>query len=432
MMKVLAIIALLCPFALTANVVTDACPEDEVSLIQKNTVVTQRPGKNTETAQLLSTDEIEKVVDAAEAKAFDEAEAEVNKKAKMTQPVINTDMDDPDEDVVYDAHAAGVAEPNPDEHRVAEGAAEDDTLQAYDGSLLPDETAVYNNAITNIDETERVATTDDKAVIDSTPGIAGGKVTTAWHTNLDKAKAKIEEAQADRIEFINKVQSERRDNEEDTRSALSADTKAVADALESDDRAVREAFDRRLEVQRNAIHKMEEARQAWESRSIKKDQALEAAAVGRWTGNSEGAENAALAADQYTDGVARRTATRQRVDAKVAALRQREWTRAAIDHDTINIVNAERELVADHDASARAIEAGRAARAAEEEALINGADDSRNVYLSHAANRYANELDREAARDQQRIDTAAAGHLPSGLGSQYVDRAWEIANAGAV
>lgn len=255
--------------------------------------------------------------------------------------------------------------------------------------------------------------TDDRAVTDSVPGgIDQGQVTSAWASNLEKEKEKIEAAAESNLAFEKKVYNERWPLNDATEVQLAADREAVKASLAADDATVQKAFARRIAVQKAAVVKMERARQAWEAHLIKKNQAEAAAQEGKLQGQEEGEEHsiAKQAAWQHkveSDQLERRKAAEDSAAAKADAA-----ARAAVDAETTRMENAEKTLVAEAAANARALEARSAVESAVQRDAINGDEDKKNTYTMHAAELYAEKKLGEAKSAQEATDEASIGHWP--------------------
>merc|ERR1719482_347145 len=119
--------------------------------------------------------------------------------------------------------------------------------------------------------------TNWKAIADSTPaGIDVGEVNAAFGTNKDKVRNKIEQRAVENLAFSSKVREERKAIKVATAEALHNDRVATAKSIEHDRVDVAETAANRMAVVKDAVRKVNLAKEAAMAHGIKQRQAQQA------------------------------------------------------------------------------------------------------------------------------------------------------------
>jgi hypothetical protein len=224
---------------------------------------------------------------------------------------------------------------------------------------------------------------DDKAISDSTlAGLDAGQVDAAFDTNADKIKSQIQSKAADMIDFTNKQRLQRDASDEAAKKQVVENAKAVSEAIAAENAAVAKATAERKKIQDAAYARVKAAEENAEAHYIKRQQAQNAAALGREVGKIEGTDAAVHAWADYQDDVADQQAQEERESEKKQLDAQEASNRAAVQKQTngLKAENAEWVAESNHDRDEEMAHA--AAEAGEEEEDAAGAEGLNNKLTS--------------------------------------------------
>lgn len=241
------------------------------------------------------------------------------------------------------------------------------------------------------------------------PGVMDG-----FAKNKLKTKDEIQAKAADRIMFTNEQRVERKQNHRDAEIAVAADKQAVKKEIALDKAAVAETLRIRKEREAHAAQLVAEAKTNALAHQIKAEQAEAAATLGRRVGTIEGADAAKHAWKEYKSDVTATNKAEARAAARAKLAAREAADRAAVAKKTASLQAAEQNMVAKADRAAKAEAAKAAARAAVAENKIEGPEGLRNRMTEEKAEWAILHYNRQAKADQARIDAAASGNYPAG------------------